>query len=145
MIADMGHYGRQWHKVIMSVLVLCGFMVSPCVTLATPPEFPTLQPAIGANLPAITDYARTPVYADLMHQARRFGTAATPWDERALLGDDGWPVGDFGVFLMTGKLVLLVWPDGTRSRSLDRLRSSPSHLRRKWASHVTIPVKIAPR
>jgi hypothetical protein len=58
---------------------------------------------IGANLPPINDYSRTHVYVDLMRQARRFGTAAQPWDEKALIGDDGWPVGDFGVFLMTGQ------------------------------------------
>lgn len=59
-------------------------------------------PALGANLPAINDWMATPVYADLMHQARRFGSASAPWDEAAVLGDDGWPVGDFGVVLATG-------------------------------------------
>ena len=59
--------------------------------------------AIGANLPAIADYSRTPVYVDLLHQARRFGTPEAPWDEKALLGDNGWPTGDFGVFLMSGQ------------------------------------------
>lgn len=66
---------------------------------------PERQPAslLGANLTPITDYSRTPVYVDLMHQARRFGTVSTPWDEKALLGEDGWPIGDFGTFLMTGQ------------------------------------------
>lgn len=58
---------------------------------------------LGANPPPINDYSRTHVYVDLVKQARRFGTAATPWDEKALLGADGWPIGDFGVFLMTGQ------------------------------------------
>jgi hypothetical protein len=57
---------------------------------------------LGANLPRITDWSFTPVYADLMNQARRFGSAAAPWDESAILGDDGWPKGDFGVVLMIG-------------------------------------------
>lgn len=64
---------------------------------------PALSTPLGANLPAISDYSRTPVYVDLLHQARRFGTPAAPWDEKALLDDDGWPIGDFGVFLMTGQ------------------------------------------
>jgi hypothetical protein len=58
---------------------------------------------LGANLPAVNDYARTPVYVDLMHQSRRFGSPAAPWDEQAVLGADGWPVGDCGVFLMVGQ------------------------------------------
>lgn len=56
---------------------------------------------LGVNLPAVFDWSLTPVYVDLVEQARRFGTPEAPWDENALLGDDGWPVGDFGVFLAT--------------------------------------------
>lgn len=59
--------------------------------------------AIGANLPVIADWSATPVYADLVRQARHFGSPDAPWDEAAVLGPDGWPVGDFGVFLMTGQ------------------------------------------
>lgn len=55
---------------------------------------------LGANPPPIGDNSRTHVYVDLMHQARRFGTPEVPWDEKAILGDDGWPIGDFGIFLM---------------------------------------------
>jgi hypothetical protein len=72
---------------------------------AYPPRAPELEPEnsalLGANPPPITDNTRTHVYADLMLHARRFGTPAVPWDEKAIIGDDGWPVGDFGVFLMT--------------------------------------------
>jgi hypothetical protein len=39
---------------------------------------------------------------DLLHQARKFGSPESPWDEAAPLGSDGWPVGDFGVVLLTG-------------------------------------------
>ena len=35
--------------------------------------------------------------------SRRFGTPETPWDEKAVIGDDGWPVGDFGIFLMSSQ------------------------------------------
>ena len=57
---------------------------------------------LGANLQPIRDWSFTPVYVDLMHQARKFGSPAGPWDETAPLGSDGWPVGDFGVVLLTG-------------------------------------------
>jgi len=62
-----------------------------------------LSARLGVNLPAISDYSRTPVYVDLVHQARRFGSPSSPWDEKAMLDDDGWPNGDFGVFLMTSQ------------------------------------------
>lgn len=58
---------------------------------------------LGVNLPPVTDYSQTPVFVNLMEQARRFGTPDAPWDEKALLGEDGWPVGDFGVVLLTGQ------------------------------------------
>ena len=74
----------------------------PAAYPARPHEAPVPMSALlGANPPPVTDNTRTHVYVDLMHHARRFGTPDTPWDEKALLGDDGWPVGDFGVFLMT--------------------------------------------
>lgn len=56
---------------------------------------------LGANLPRIADWQRTPVFVNLIHHARRFGTANKPWDKMALLGEDGWPIGDFGVVLMS--------------------------------------------
>ena len=59
---------------------------------------------VGANLPNITDYAYTPVYVDLVHQGRPFGHPDHPWggeNDRTPLGSDGWPTGDFGIFLMT--------------------------------------------
>ena len=57
---------------------------------------------LGANLPGVSDYSYTPVYADLIHQGRRFGPATGPWGyESVPVGSDGWPTGDFGIFLMT--------------------------------------------
>ena len=59
---------------------------------------------LGANLPDITDYAYTPVYADLVKQARAFGPIDHPWGgptDIAPVGSDGWPTGEFGIFLMT--------------------------------------------
>lgn len=70
--------------------------VSPVIDTRLSPE-----EQLGANLPPVNDYSRTHVYVDLVHQARRYGTSTTPWDEKALLDDNGWPVGEFGVLLMT--------------------------------------------
>ncbi|MEO0002733.1 MAG: hypothetical protein RLZZ22_425 [Pseudomonadota bacterium] len=59
---------------------------------------------LGANLPDITDYAYTPVYADLVKQARPFGPTDHPWGgptDIVPVGSDGWPTGEFGIFLMT--------------------------------------------
>ena len=80
---------------------------------AQPPAAPALDIAgrelrapgnrLGINLPPVFSWSNTPMYVDLMHQARRFGTPLTPWDEKALLADDGWPVGDFGIFLMSSQ------------------------------------------
>ncbi len=77
----------------------------PCSPRARCPRSrPMLRPAhLGANLPAISDWSATPVYVNLVHQARRFGTPDAPWDENAVLGSDGWPVGDFGIFLSTAQ------------------------------------------
>ncbi len=58
---------------------------------------------LGANLPAINDYSYTPVYADLVKQARAFGPTDRPWGgptDVVPVGSDGWPTGDFGVFLL---------------------------------------------
>ena len=66
-------------------------------------EFALAQNRLGVNLPPVFSYSNTPMYADLMHQARRFGTPQMPWDEKAILGEDGWPVGDFGIFLMSSQ------------------------------------------
>ena len=63
---------------------------------------PLVGSHLGANVPMINDYALTPVYVDLIHQARKYGSPNAPWDEKAVLGADGWPVGDFGVLLMIG-------------------------------------------
>ena len=89
-------------------LAIAGVIAAIAIPLALPPAAAqtttpaTRAPLIGANLPASSDYSPTPVYVDLVKQARRFGTAQTPWDEKAVLAPDGWPVGNFGIFLMTG-------------------------------------------
>jgi len=82
----------------------------PVAALAKPPMTKYVPPParqgsipLGANLPLISDYSYTPVYADLVHQARRFGPPEHPWGGAAdtvELGSDGWPVGDFGLMLL---------------------------------------------
>ena len=67
-------------------------------TVAMPADY------LGANLPGITDYSFTPVYVDLVNQARVFGPPDHPWGgstDIVPVGSDGWPTGDFGIFLMT--------------------------------------------
>lgn len=60
---------------------------------------------LGANLPGLSDWEFTPVYADLVMHARQFGHPDHPWGgptDLVPIGADGWPVGDFGVYLMSG-------------------------------------------
>ena len=66
-------------------------------------EFAQGENRLGVNLPPVFSWSNTPMYADLMHQARRFGTPEMPWDEKALLAEDGWPVGDFGIMLTSSQ------------------------------------------
>ncbi len=84
----------------LALSLACAAVAPPAAQAA--PAANTALPHLGANLPAIADYAFTPVYANLLHQARRFGSPNAPWDEAAPLGPDGWPSGDFGVVLMIG-------------------------------------------
>ena len=93
---------RKWLAILGVLSTLSGLLTHLPALGQTPLPHETLAPLIGANLPAISDYSPTPVYVDLVRQGRRFGTAKAPWDEKAVLAEDGWPVGDFGIFLMTG-------------------------------------------
>jgi len=86
----------------MKTLALALALTLTCAVSAAPVANTAVLPHLGANLPPITDYSFTPVYANLLHQARKFGSATAPWDEAAALGPDGWPSGDFGVVLMIG-------------------------------------------
>lgn len=98
--AQRGRLGN-WLAIVGTIAaIFIPLALPPATAQTTTPS--TLAPLIGANLPAISDYSATLVYVDLVKQARRFGTAQTPWDEKAVLAPDGWPVGDFGIFLMTG-------------------------------------------
>ncbi len=91
--------------VLIAILFLpsCGGAAAPLTTQSPAPVQSAVNAThLGANLQPIRDWSFTPVFVDLMHQARKFGSPVAPWDESAQLGNDGWPVGDFGVVLMTG-------------------------------------------
>lgn len=113
--------------MIARTALLCALLLSACGAeeLSAPPPVPVHdRPArvvagptglaletealdkglrVGVNLPPIFSYARTPMFVDLMRRARRFGTARTPWDERAVLDEEGWPIGDFGIMLLSAQ------------------------------------------
>lgn len=110
-------WSSQTHKVLLLALAMQGLaacgdkpQASSTVAISTTPVIPiprhaearpSVKELLGANPPPINDYSRTHVYVDLVKQARRFGSPSSPWDGKAMLGDDGWPVGDFGIFLMS--------------------------------------------
>lgn len=58
---------------------------------------------LGANLNGIADFRRNHEYVDVMRQARRFGSAADPFNTVIAVGADGWPPVDFGVTLMAAQ------------------------------------------
>lgn len=89
----MAHLANRFAALVITVGLLGGAMAPAHA------EAPT---HLGANLQMINDWSFTPVYVDLMHQARKYGSPNAPWDESAQLGVDGWPIGDFGVLLMIG-------------------------------------------
>ena len=91
-----GGAGRRVGPALVLLLAGLGWGLPAAVTAG-----PAAEPWLGANLPAVSDWAYTPVYADLVHQARPFGPPERPWGgERVPVGPDGWPTGDFGVLLM---------------------------------------------
>jgi hypothetical protein len=56
---------------------------------------------IGTNIDSCKDYSSTFMFADCFRMARAWGTAASPFDQKAVLDAHGNPVGDFGTVLMT--------------------------------------------
>jgi len=85
--------------IAMLLLPSCGggSATSDATQAPAPVQSVVAATHLGANLQPIRDWSFTPVYVDLMNQARKFGSPDAPWDEAAALGADGWPVGDFGV------------------------------------------------
>lgn len=56
---------------------------------------------LGINLEQVCDYAHSMMFVDAMKSARRFGSAETPWDEKAPVDEKGWPTGDAGSCVLT--------------------------------------------
>src|SRR5262245_22430976 len=61
---------------------------------------PDARPQLGVNLEGVVAYARSMVFVDAMKSARKFGSAATPWDESGAVDPHGWPTGDVGIVVM---------------------------------------------
>ena len=59
------------------------------------------EPFLGINLESLRDYDRQFMFIDAMKTSRRFGTARTPYDGKAILAPDGWPGDDAGTLVMT--------------------------------------------
>jgi hypothetical protein len=62
---------------------------------------PNQQNSIGAGIEGLADWSRSNVFADLMKQARVFGSPAQPWTGTIRVDANGWPREDFGVILGT--------------------------------------------
>jgi hypothetical protein len=57
---------------------------------------------ISCSIDGIADYSRTLHFCDLMKQARKFGSAKSPYDGNCSVGVDKWPNQDsFGVIFIT--------------------------------------------
>ena len=72
-------------------------MVDP----ATAPPARRIEPFLGVNLEALRDYDRQFMFIDAMKTSRKFGSAKTPYDGKATIGPDGWPMDDAGTLVMT--------------------------------------------
>src|SRR5262249_41677255 len=57
---------------------------------------------LGVNLEQVVDWNRSWMFADVMKQARRWGSVSSPWDESSPVDGQGWPTGDAAVVLTTG-------------------------------------------
>lgn len=66
-----------------------------------PATWGTIGNPIGGGLDGVADYSWANAFADLMKQARAFGSPGSPWVHELAppLDANGWPTGDFGVIL----------------------------------------------
>jgi len=82
----------------LSLLLAAAALGLPGDGRAAPQE----RPALGVNIAAVNDWDPSLIFADAMKGARRFGSVARPWDERAAVDARGWPTGDAGVVVLVG-------------------------------------------
>ncbi len=72
------------------------------IVTPTPSPTPTGSSQLGVNVGPVNDWDPTQPFADVMRQARRFGSVAAPFDEKAAVDAQGWPTGDAGVVVLVG-------------------------------------------
>ena len=61
------------------------------------------QDWLGVNLQSARDYQTNDMFADAMKSSREWGSPTMPWDMAAPVDADGWPTGDAGVVVKTGR------------------------------------------
>lgn len=54
-------------------------------------------PPLGVNVEGLSDWARMPVFVDLMKASRAWGSVRQPWVHDVAVDADGWPTEDAGV------------------------------------------------
>lgn len=86
----------------LALACLLGFAVPDARGAQPPPVREPSRLVVGVNVARATDWDPTQVFADVMKQARRWGTPAEPWNGRAPMDAEGWPTDDAGTVLMTG-------------------------------------------
>ncbi len=57
---------------------------------------------VGVNIAWVADWDPSQIFADVMKQARHWGSVSTPWDEAAAVDANGWPTGDAAAVFMDG-------------------------------------------
>ena len=60
----------------------------------------TASAALGINVGLVADWDPTQMFADVMKQARHWGSVSAPWDEAAPVDANGWPTGDAAAVFM---------------------------------------------
>lgn len=75
-------------------------VTASAVVTVTPATTTSAQ--LGINLGLVNDWDREQIFADVLKQARHFGSVATPYDELATVDANGWPTQDAGVLLIVG-------------------------------------------
>jgi len=66
---------------------------------------------LGINITPVSDQDPSQMFADLMKQARKPGSTATPTDESASVDSYGWPTQDAGISFLNGNMG--TWSLGT--------------------------------
>jgi hypothetical protein len=85
---------------LMVASTAIAFLILGCSAPQNTTSYPRKEP-LGANLDGVTDWSRCFMFANLMKQARAFGTPEKPWEAgKTQLDAAGWPKEDFGVVLM---------------------------------------------